>query len=205
MLQSRRRFRELGHLERLIWASQATSPLNKRGSILTPCCTDLSHIDLKWGWCSNLEVGSQELSSSQDFQFIQTPPVESYGSPGPYDSTDLQTVSDNLTAFYQPEDPSLLSGVVSQGNFDDPEVDTDFGAMDTTDTRESSAFLIDQSPWADSVVTTEATTASTTPQAAVDGTRCEEVNNANDTICDTCFGMVGTESAVTSSLTSLLH
>ncbi|KAH6850550.1 hypothetical protein B0I37DRAFT_371876 [Chaetomium sp. MPI-CAGE-AT-0009] len=71
------------------------------------------------------------------------------------------------------------------------EMSIDSGVTETTDTRESSAFHIDQSPWADSVVPIEAPTASTTPQKAEDGTECKgENNDTHDAICDTCFGMI---------------
>ena len=76
----------------------------------------------------------------------------------------------------------------------DAEMGTDVPTMDSVNTRESSASGFDQSPFADSMATTEESTAGTTPQAEEDVTGCGAEDTAANAICDTCFGMVGARS-----------
>jgi hypothetical protein len=150
---------------------------------------------LNWGKCSDPEADNHPLVSSENFQFSQTPTVESHASFGLYGSADMQLALGNPVHLWPPEDSCLFGGVVSQENVDHTKIaqSMDFPVIDTADTRESSAFQLDRSPWADSVVMTEATTVSTTPQGAVGGTESKGENHGtNEASCDTCFGVVGT-------------
>jgi hypothetical protein len=157
-------------------------------------CSATGQVGLNWIKLSDPETDNRPLVSSENFQFIQTPTVESYASLGLSGSADMQLALGNPVHLWPPEDSCLVGGVVSQENIDHMKIEQsiDFPVIDTADTRESSAFQLDRSPWADSVVMTEATTVSTTPQAAVGGTECKgENHDTNEASCDTCFGVVG--------------
>jgi hypothetical protein len=148
-------------------------------------------VDLSWDWSLDLDA-CQNHFSGPDFQFTQTPVCPSYEPLVPSYNSDVHLAWANTASFDSPQELRLSNGMVSQEKLDymDIEAGTDFPVPDTIDTRESSAFSFDHSPFAHSMAMTEDATANTTPQAEEDGTGCGAEDSADNAICDTCFGML---------------
>ena len=154
-----------------------------------------------------LHVDTHNHFSSPDYQFTQTPVVAKYETLGLYNNADLQPACNYPTSFHSSEDSYLFNGVFSREGLGYMDVEvgtTDPSITDAIDTRESSASGFDQSPSADSMATTEAATANTTPQAEEDGTGCGAEDTANNAICNTCFGMVGARSPIDTPLAEVV-
>jgi hypothetical protein len=143
-----------------------------------------------------------QIWGAGSYTMLEALPLETCETLGLHDSANVQPAWEG--SGYS----SFLTGTVSQSQFNDMEIEpkTDFRVMGAIDSRGSSAPQADQSPWAVSTrEMVEAATASTTPVAAPDGTECEGKNSDDDLICDTCFGMVRTDSFANTPLQELLR
>ncbi|KAK4466552.1 hypothetical protein QBC42DRAFT_75434 [Cladorrhinum samala] len=163
-------------------------------------------LGLESNWLPDFEAVGQQVSS-QDFPVTEVLFGENCETFGLYDSAVVQPALDGPMGFCQPGDLSLLSGIVPQSQFNDMEIEpeTDFSITDAADMRLSSASQADQSPWTDGIGAIEPATASTTPQTAPGGTDYELKGSNDDLVCDTCFGVVRTDSVASTPLQELLR